>query len=1735
MKCKVPGCPYDTEEDIAGISATGEHLQLLGFHVEAVHPKPGTQLVAGDTQAPTPVRLEKIQCPKLELKGGSCSEEQWEYFTFRWEQYKTMVEISGREKKNLALGLGDEVVGLVFHRLGRATYTALTEEGLLREAKHLVVKSRNKLVHRLKLGTMVQGGDESVTSFETRLKPVARTGKFQVKCSSCEQLTDYTDHMVLDNLIRGLADEEIKRKVLATPETECTLEKIIKFVEAEESGKCSLSESKLFDSVAVVSSFRKQQMELGKQEDTPPGGLGVHRTCGQRHTFGKCPKIQCKFCGEMGHIKKLCEGFKKLRGSLKGKPDAKNSEEAHDILDVSDSMSRGEEVKKQREHKKPRRGAPDNKGPYSSALTLRELSGIYRSSITVAHRGGSKVLEVGSSSSVRKFSKKLRHMKFDKASGHFVPTEKRRQNRVMATYAVDKEQYRNLSTMLNEGFVESRTEQLIQKTVNKESVADTGATVVCGGTDIMQDLGLNLSELLPTATTLFTADRTSLTVLGAIPVDISVVCVDGSTVATKEILYIVAELTSVFISREALSNMGIIPREFPRVKADISYGLVAGVQGSCADTATDKPCISPMNYRGNVAECGCPVREQPPEPPGLPFEATEGNRNKLRQFLIDKYRASTFNTCQHQPLPMMHGPPLEFFIQKDARPYAVYQPGKVPVHWEEKVKKDLDRDVALGVLEKVPENTPMTWCHRMVICRKHNGDPRRTVDMQKLNDVSVRQCHPTSPPLEQAMTVPHNTKKSTLDAWNGYHSVAIREEDRHLTTFYTKWGRFRYKSAPQGYQASGDAYTHRYDKITMGLQNIRRVIDDTLLYARDLEESFKQVAEYLTLVGKNGIILNCDKFCFGEDTVDWAGIRLTKDMAKPLPEHIKAIREFPTPVNITDMRSYWALVNQVAPHYCIRPYLEPFRELLKKDTPWYWDGVLQGLFEESREHISKLVLEGITRFDKTRWTAVCSDWSKVGIGYFLSQKYCKCVDITPICCVGGWKVCMVGSSFNSPAEANYAPIEGECLGVASALHKTRYYTQGCDKLLVCTDHKPLLGVLGDKELEKIDNPRLLRLKEKTLGWKFRIIHVPGRKLCGPDALSRAMAPLKEEVQMMSTRCPASQGVWERSDPTEECRGDYCSVMTTKDAREGILGAIRAAMCVDLTMPDPALDVSEYMLASMELGVKSVSWGMVKEEMSRDQEFKDLSLWISKGCQGPPENLPGHIRQYWRVRDKLRLVEMVPMLEERTIIPIKMRKQVLETLHSAHQGVLSMGMRAEQAVYWPGFWSDIERKRSECSTCQKIAPSQAKLPPVEPIVPNYPFEHICIDYMSLNGHEFGVYVDRYTGWPGVYKGTKGFDVTRFLASLCEDYGVPVSCTSDGGTNLTSKEVEDLMRDYGIHHRISSMGNPHANSRAELGVKTIKRMLRDNVSANGSLDKAAISRALLQLRNTPDRDTKLSPARALFGRELRDFLPRPGSALMGDLWIALADKREMALGTRSMKAEAQWSEHTRALPPLKIGDHVMIQNQRGNHPLRWDKRGTVVKCEGHDQYQVVVDGSRRLTRRNRKFLRLFTPYVPTINDPQETDVRQYITDPVGKQVQAALPGHMQHQDHVQPNQQPVPQHHVPDRQLVMQDNGDGHAQTWPEDSRGEVDTRDQTAPGAEGQERDDGPMEQQHQRAEPSIQQNQGNHRPRRSPRARKGQTSKYDDFVRSIDIGASATYAQVVWACGGGGVVGSYKV
>ena len=73
--------------------------------------------------------------------------------------------------------------------------------------------------------------------------------------------------------------------------------------------------------------------------------------------------------------------------------------------------------------------------------------------------------------------------------------------------------------------------------------------------------------------------------------------------------------------------------------------------------------------------------------------------------------------------------------------------------------------------------------------------------------------------------------------------------------------------------------------------------------------------------------------------------------------------------------------------------------------------------------------------------------------------------------------------------------------------------------------------------------------------------------------------------------------------------------------------------------------------------------MVKKELTKDRDFQDLSDWITGGCVGPPEILPIHLKQFWRVRGELRVLDRVPMIGERTVVPRGLRRQVLETLHS----------------------------------------------------------------------------------------------------------------------------------------------------------------------------------------------------------------------------------------------------------------------------------------------------------------------------------------------------------------------------------------------------------------------------------------------------------------------------------------
>jgi hypothetical protein len=351
---------------------------------------------------------------------------------------------------------------------------------------------------------------------------------------------------------------------------------------------------------------------------------------------------------------------------------------------------------------------------------------------------------------------------------------------------------------------------------------------------------------------------------------------------------------------------------------------------------------------------------------------------------------------------------------------------------------------------------------------------------------------------------------------------------------------------------------------------------------------------------------------------------------------------------------------------------------------------------------------------------------------------------------------------------------------------------------------------------------------------------------------------------------------------------------------------------------------------------------------------------------------GEMKEFYKHRNNLSVISGVLMYNRRVVIPRVLRAEVLECLHAASQGVQGMKARAQDTVFWPGISGAIVDKRNRCRTCDTIAPSQAAEPPVTAPPPSYPFEQVVVDYFALDGHTYLAMADRYSGWLSVSY-NKGLATCKELISDMRTwfmtFGAPAQLASDGGPSLTAHQFQLFLRNWGVHHRLSSVGFPHSNCRAELAVKSAKRLIRENVGPGGELDCDKFARAMLQYRNTKLQGLGVSPAQILFGRELRDFLPfAPGKGGIRKEWQIVAEEREIALARKHVRDMERLEAHTKELGELEIGQLVSVQNQVGNKPGRWDKTGVVVdKGAGPRQYLVRMDGSGRITLRNRRFLR------------------------------------------------------------------------------------------------------------------------------------------------------------------------
>ena len=700
-------------------------------------------------------------------------------------------------------------------------------------------------------------------------------------------------------------------------------------------------------------------------------------------------------------------------------------------------------------------------------------------------------------------------------------------------------------------------------------------------------------------------------------------------------------------------------------------------------------------------------------------------------------------------------------LDQTVTPFAQAVPRRVPAARKAPLLAELQRMEKMKVIEKVEE--PTDWCSPVLVVPKKNGAIRVCIDFTRLNKAVKREYHPL-PTTEETISELGKAKYFTkLDANSGYWQMRLSEESQKLTTFITPFGRFLCKRLPFGISSAPEIFQREMQKILLGVDNVVCQMDDILIYSETLDDHKTKVREVLAKLQAAGITLNKEKCQFSCTEVKFLGHLINEDGIQADPEKTSAIRDFATPTSQRQLRRFFGLVNYLGKFSAKLAQLTPNLRQLLGDKDWYWSTQLQQEFNDVKEEMLKSPT--LASFDLNAETMISTDASSFGLGAAVLQKTDD-----------GWKPIAYASRSMSPTEQRYAQIEKEALAMCWACEKFQYYLVG-RQFIAETDHKPLVSVLGDKELALLPL-RIQRFRLRMMAYSYTVCYTPGEKLVVADALSRA--PLS-------------------------------SIGKYNDSAEKVL--------------------LNEMIESMPISSNRLD--RIKASMLEDETGVTLLKYITEGWPRY-DQCPENVKNYYTFRNELTEIEGIVFYNSRIYIPPLERAHVLADIHKGHQGEVKCIRRATELVWWPGMTKEIREIVKNCEICL-----ENRRVPAEPLratpLPERPWWRLATDVLEHNGTQYIVVVDYYSRYIDAKPITTADsqNIISYFSSLFSLLGVPGSLVSDNAAYFLSEAFKAFLAKWDITHITSAPRHSQSNGAAERAVQTVKGFLEKNVSLQNAL--------------------------------------------------------------------------------------------------------------------------------------------------------------------------------------------------------------------------------------------------------------------------------------------------------------
>ena len=406
-------------------------------------------------------------------------------------------------------------------------------------------------------------------------------------------------------------------------------------------------------------------------------------------------------------------------------------------------------------------------------------------------------------------------------------------------------------------------------------------------------------------------------------------------------------------------------------------------------------------------------------------------------------------------------------------------------------QEEINQLLEAGIVRR--SDSPYSSPLHMVLKQTATGGTYRLCgDYRQLNKMTVEDKYPVPNAQTLFYRLAGATIFSKIDLVKAYHQIPMDPSSIPLTAITTPFGLFEYLYMPFGLRNASATFQRHMDNILQGMTNALAYVDDIIVFSANKQEHKRHLSELFQRLSKYDMILNPTKSEFGLQKLKFLGHLVTPEGILPLPDRVKAIKEYPKPTTAKQLRAYLGLLNYY--HRFVKNltmHLCPLYDMLKQPKKAKRDSIAWSVENELAFENSKKLLADVAMLNypvSNLPTSIMVDASDKAVGGVLQQQH-----------DGIWKPIAFFSRKLDKTQQRYSAFDRELYAAYKAVRHFHFLIEN-KKFTLFADHKPLVAAFYSRS----DQVIMRRARQLSFISEFTddVAHVKGEDNVVPDALSR---------------------------------------------------------------------------------------------------------------------------------------------------------------------------------------------------------------------------------------------------------------------------------------------------------------------------------------------------------------------------------------------------------------------------------------------------------------------------------------------------------------------------------------------------------------------------------------------------------------------------------------------------------